>query len=120
MSQTIPPLSAVLAIALGLTAPSLRADDAAAAAPARDAAFLPSLKTFGAAGKELRVLGGRKEAELLRHDGAGCLTHMWFGGDFPGYERTRIRVYVDGEEKASIDVEMGLGHGVGFGDSAAP
>src|SRR5579863_6688165 len=73
-------------------------------------------KTFGTAGKELHVLGGGKEAELFRRDGAGCLTHMWFGGDFPGYERTCIRVYVDGEAVASIDMELGLGHGIGFGD----
>ena len=45
---------------------------------------------------------------------------MWFGGDWPGYEKTRIRVYVDGERTPSIDMEMGLGHGVGFGEAAAP
>ena len=36
------------------------------------------------------------------------------------YERTRIRIYVDGEEIPSIDMELGLGHGVGFADSDAP
>ena len=45
---------------------------------------------------------------------------MWFGGNWPRYEKTRIRVYVDGEETASIDMELGLGHGYGFGDDAAP
>ena len=45
-------------------------------------------------------------------------THTWFGGDWRGYLRTRIRIYVDGEEKASIDMELGLG--VGFDDPAAP
>jgi hypothetical protein len=80
----------------------------------------PVPKTFGTAGKELRVLGGGKEAELFRRDGAGSLTHMWFGGDFPQYLRTRIRVYVDGESAASIDMELGLGHGIGFSDAAAP
>ena len=78
------------------------------------------LKTFSAIGKESRALDGGKEAELIRHEGKGCLTHMWFGGDWPGYERTRIRVYVDGEDAPSIDMEMGLGHGVGYGDTAAP
>ncbi len=78
------------------------------------------LKTFCSSGKELLVLSGYQEAELLRHEGKGCLTHMWFGGNWPGYERTRIRVYVDGEEKPSIDMELGLGHGYGFGESAAP
>jgi hypothetical protein len=78
------------------------------------------LKTFSSIGKELGVLNGYGEAELLRHEGRGSLTHMWFGGDWPGYERTRIRVYVDGEATPSIDMELGLGHGVGFADSDAP
>lgn len=78
------------------------------------------LKTFGTSGKELFVLKEGKEAELFRRAGAGCLTHMWFGGDWPGYLRTRIRVYADGEQKPSIDMELGLGVGVGFEDPAAP
>ncbi|MGC8742982.1 MAG: DUF2961 domain-containing protein [Verrucomicrobiia bacterium] len=78
------------------------------------------LITFSSIGKERPDLNGYREAELLRHDGKGCLTHMWFGGDWPGYEKTVIRVYVDGEEQASIEMELGLGHGVGFGDTNAP
>jgi hypothetical protein len=78
------------------------------------------LKTFSAVGKQLPVLNGYKEAELLDHGGRGCLTHMWFGGDWPGYNKTMIRVYVDGETKPSIEMEMGLGHGIGFDDSHAP
>lgn len=92
----------------------------AAAQPAPAASEVTGLKTFSQSGKELKVLGGGKEAELLNHHGRGCLTHMWFGGDFPGYDKTRIRVYIDGEDKASIDMELGLGIGVGFGDPAAP
>lgn len=79
-----------------------------------------TLKTFSVIGKERPVLNGYKEAELLSHTGKGCLTHMWFGGDWPGYDRTVIRVYVDGEKYPSIEMELGLGHGVGFGDDAAP
>lgn len=71
-------------------------------------------------GKERTDLTSGEEVELLRHDGQGCLTHMWFGGDFPGYNQTRIRVYVDGEKTASIDMELGLGHGIGFDDPSAP
>lgn len=103
-----------------LFAGSLLARPAGAADPGPDASGVTGLKTFCESGKEVRVLGGGKEAELLHHDGRGCLTHMWFGGQFAGYEKTRIRVYVDGEEKASIDMEMGLGVGVGFGDASAP
>jgi hypothetical protein len=78
------------------------------------------LKTFCSVGKQLSVLNGYKEAELLLHPGKGCLTHMWFGGDWPGYNKTVIRVYVDGEQKPSIEMEMGLGHGIGFDDPHAP
>lgn len=78
------------------------------------------LHTFTGVGKERYVLNRYAEAELLNHRGRGCLTHMWFGGDWPGYEHTRIRVYVDGESSPSIDMELGLGHGVGFGDEGAP
>jgi hypothetical protein len=79
-----------------------------------------TLKTFGTMGKEVTPLSTNMEAELFQYSGKGCLTHMWFGGDWPGYDRTRIRLYVDGETSASIDMELGLGHGIGFGDSTAP
>lgn len=78
------------------------------------------LKTFGTMGKELRVLKKDQETELFAHEGKGCITHMWFGGSFKGVEYTDIRIYVDGEEEASIDMELFLGHGIGFGDNYAP
>lgn len=78
------------------------------------------LKTFCVIGKERPDLNGYGEAELLRRLGKGCLTHMWFGGDWPGYHETVLRVYVDGEESPSIAMELGLGHGVGFGEKTAP
>lgn len=82
----------------------------------------PGLKSFGTMGKAVYpfVEGDKTEAELFRHDGKGCLTHMWFGGKWENYERTRIRVYVDSETNASIDMELFLGHGVGFKDPAGP
>ncbi len=81
---------------------------------------LAALKTFSSIGKGSAALDGYHEAELLRRDGKGCLTHMWFGGDWPGYEKTRVRVYVDGERISSIDMELGLGHGYAFSELAAP
>ena len=73
-----------------------------------------ALQTFCAIGKQLECLNGYGEVDLLREAGRGCLTHMWFGGDWPGYERTRLRVYVDGETQPSIDMEVGMGHGNGL------
>ena len=83
------------------------------------AVSVAGLETFGAAGKE-GTLYPDHEVVLLQHQGGGCLTQMWFGGDWPGYDRTRIRFYVDGETKASIDMELFLGHGIGWGDPSAP
>ncbi len=80
---------------------------------------IQELKTFGDAGKE-RILEPGKENELFRYDGHGCLNHMWFGGDWPDYMRTHIRVYVDGKTTPGIEMELGLGHGIGFSDPAAP
>ena len=81
---------------------------------------ISSLKTFGTMGKELQILKKNQETELYSHEGNGCLTHMWFGGDLYGHEDMKIRIYVDGEENPSIDMELFLGHGIGFKDDHAP
>ncbi len=86
---------------------------------AADVAPVP-LKTFGTVGKQVTPLSVEREADLFNYTGKGCLTHMWFGGGWPGCEHTRIRIYVDGETNASIDMELFLGHGIGFGDQSSP
>lgn len=78
------------------------------------------MKTFGSTGKELTILKKEKEVTLLEHTGKGALTHMWFGGNFEGYGETLIKVYIDGEASPSIDMELFLGHGIGFKDNHAP
>ena len=119
MNNTIrqPVLACVAVMAL---APFGLPAQTTAAPPTWDAVDLSDLKTFGTMGKELKPLSADKEAELFHHGGRGCLTHMWFGGDFSHYGLTRIRVYVDGETRASIDMELMMGHGIGFQDAAAP
>lgn len=79
-----------------------------------------ALRTFGTVGKEVTPLSLDHEAELFHHEGKGCLTHMWFGGGWKNCEFTRLRIYVDGETNAAIDMELFLGHGIGFGDQSAP
>jgi hypothetical protein len=80
----------------------------------------PDLEPIGTMGKGERVLADGREAVLFEHEGKGCLSHFWFGGNFKGVEDTRIRYYVDGEEKPSIDMDLYLGHGIGFNDNHAP
>ncbi|MBN1443589.1 MAG: DUF2961 domain-containing protein, partial [Planctomycetes bacterium] len=120
MKRILPIAAAAFLLAAGCLGPI--ADRPAGADPAESGqrSDLESLRTFGGIGKERRVLSGGREAELFRHEGRGCLTHMWFGGDWPGYEHTRVRIFVDGANVPSIDMELGMGHGVGFGDDAAP
>jgi hypothetical protein len=79
-----------------------------------------NLQVIGTIGKAEAVLKAGEEAVLYEHQGKGCLSHFWFGGNFKGVEETRIRYYVDGEEKPSIDMQLYMGHGIGFNDNQAP
>ncbi|WP_117879657.1 DUF2961 domain-containing protein [Aureibaculum luteum] len=79
---------------------------------------MDSLKTFGTMGKELKVLKKGSETELFSYQGKGCITHMWFGGQ--ELKHIDIKIYVDGEVQPSIDMEMYLGHGIGFKDDFSP
>ena len=76
--------------------------------------------TFTATGKEERPFQASPEATLAERHGTGYLDHLWFGGDFPNYKNLRLRFYVDGEATPSIDMQLGLGVGVGFEDPTAP
>ena len=79
-----------------------------------------NLSPIGTMGKGRNALKGGQEAVLYEHQGKGCLSHLWFGGNFKGVEDTRIRYYVDGEKVASIDMNLYMGHGIGFKDNKAP
>jgi len=79
-----------------------------------------SHKTFGTAGKAVYPLKGGVEAVLYEYKGNGCLTHMWFGGNWKDYEKLIIRIYIDSEKVPSIEMELFMGHGMGFKDEFAP
>lgn len=78
------------------------------------------VRTFTQVGKEEQPFLVHPEATLADQDGSGYLDHMWFGGSFSNFTDLRIRIYVDREEKPSIDMLLGMGVGVGFADPAAP
>ena len=44
-------------------------------------------------------------------DSICVMSHFWCGGNWPGYENSRLRYYVDGEATASVDIPIGLGNG---------
>ena len=79
-----------------------------------------ALSPIGSIGKGRRILKGDTEAVLFEHNGKGCLSHFWFGGNSEGVEDMRIRYYVDGEQMPSIDMQLYMGHGIGFNDNKAP
>jgi len=79
-----------------------------------------NLNPIGGIGKFERVLNSTEEAVLFDHQGKGCLNHFWFGGNSEGLENTRIRYYVDGGKTPSIDMNLYMGHGIGFNDNHAP
>ncbi|HZL28782.1 MAG TPA: DUF2961 domain-containing protein [Acidobacteriaceae bacterium] len=94
---------------------------AGAAAPsAKKGRVLRGASTFSHVGKEEQPFVDHVEATIAEQNGQGFLDHMWFGGSFPGYDKLRLRIYVDREAVASIDAELGLAAGVGFADPAAP
>lgn len=78
------------------------------------------VRTFTQCGKEERPFVNNREAQLAWQEGSGYLDHMWFGGAFENFLRLQLRVYVDGEAAPSIEMELGMGVGIGFQDSAAP
>jgi hypothetical protein len=81
---------------------------------------LAGASTFTQVGKQKKPFVDRVEATLAEKFGSGYLDHMWFGGGFPHFSKLRLRIYVDGEAAPSIDMEVGMGVGVGFEDSYAP
>ncbi len=79
-----------------------------------------NVSTFTQVGKEEQPFVTHAEATLAEQDGSGYLDHMWFGGSFSNFTDLHIRIYVNHEVKASIDMLLGMGVGIGFGDPAAP
>jgi len=78
------------------------------------------LEMIGTMGKAQSVLVDRQEAVLFEYEGAGTLNHFWIGGNSTEIEDARIRYYIDGEEVPSIDMDLYLGHGIGFNNQKAP
>ena len=82
------------------------------------------VKTFGTAIKGFSLSPG-VEATLFQYvptAETACLTAMWFTGEIPWehFGDLRVRIYVDNETVAGIDMRLSLGHGIGFLDITAP
>jgi hypothetical protein len=75
--------------------------------------LVDQLKSFSIVGKQVTLPPG-KQTVLMQRRGNGCITMLWFGGAWPGYDRTRIRVFVDGASRPSINMQLGMGHAMGW------
>ncbi len=71
--------------------------------------YATDLESFSTMGKQSEILHSGNEEVLYVKKGKGLLHHMWFGGGFKGIENTVIRIYVDGENKPSIEMKMSEG-----------
>lgn len=80
--------------------------------------------TFGSAGKGIKLHPSSAGEQILWEQNCTAnlciLDHQWYGGRWNGYDTSRLRFYVDGEKKPSIDGQMFLSHGIGFDDDDAP
>ena len=76
----------------------------------------PNMKSFSYAIKN-GVLNSNEEQTLYEHNTGqpGVITEQWFTG-YAMDENTRIRIYIDDETEASLDFNLYLAHGIGFGD----
>ena len=76
----------------------------------------PNMKSFSYAIKN-GVLNSNEEQTLYEHNTGqpGVITEQWFTG-YAMDENTRIRIYIDDETEASLDFNLYLAHGMGFGD----
>jgi hypothetical protein len=72
------------------------------------------LESFSTMGKQSEILQSGNEELLYEKKGKGLLHHMWFGGGFEGIENTVIRIYVDDEREASIEMRLSQGFANGF------
>ena len=95
----------------------MRASSACFFALVSASAAAPLLRSFGVALKALN-LEARNETTVFEHtlsagSESGAVTQQWHAGASGVILDLRVRVYVDGEETASVDFPVGLSHGVG-------
>lgn len=78
----------------------------------------PNMKTFSHAIKAAYCHKGQ-EIELFRHDsGPGMITEQWFTGGQCFGPNTIVRYFIDGDKKPTIEMNLYVGHGIGFVSSS--
>ena len=74
----------------------------------------PNMKSFSSAIKNGWIVANQEKV-LYEHDTGepGVITEQWFTGGMMN-QNARIRIYIDGEEDASLDFNLFIAHGLGF------
>ena len=106
--------AAVVLIAVGQSTAAPPRTAVGLAVPDGQRSDVSGLRSFGFAGKQQTILKPGRQVQLINHRGAGCLTYMWFAGGWKGFDHTVIRIYVNGSKTPCIDMQLGLGHGMGY------
>ena len=77
----------------------------------------PNMKSFSSAIKNGWIVANQEKV-LYEHDTGepGVITEQWFTGEVMN-QNARIRIYIDGEEDASLDFNLFIAHGLGFPES---
>ena len=76
----------------------------------------PNMKSFSYAIKGGLLKSGEEQTLYEHNTGQpGVITEQWFTG-YGMNKDTTIRIYIDGETEASLDFNLYLAHGIGFGD----
>lgn len=79
-----------------------------------------NLKSFSHAIKAV-YCNPNQEIEIFKHEntvGPAVVTEQWYTGYGCFGPKTRLRYYFDGEQTASIDVNLYMAHGIGFVSSS--
>jgi len=77
-----------------------------------------NVKTFGTAIKNGHLTTTETTIFEYSAAGGGVVTEMWMTGGWEGFEDTQVRIYIDGETQPSIDYQLYLAHGIGWGDDS--
>eukprot|EP00794_Sanderia_malayensis_P017318 gene17318-19051_t len=73
-----------------------------------------NMKSFSHVMKQGKCFGN-KEVVLFEHKkGPGVITEQWYTGPKCFDENSRVLIYVDGETTPSINMNLYMGHGIGF------
>ena len=77
----------------------------------------PNMKSFSSAIKGGHLAANVEKTLYERGTGQpGVITEQWFTGKGAMNEDTRIRIYVDNETSPSLDFQLLLAHGIGYGE----